>query len=322
MTSRATARPDPIPVVLDCDPGVDDAVALLLAFRSAELRVRAVTTVAGNAGIEVVTANAAAVLDLAGAPPDLPLAAGAAGPLRGGERVPDEPIHGGNALGDVTLPVSARLPAAQPAVELIAQLALEHPGELVLIALGPLTNVARLVTEQPAAAAALREIVHMGGAAFAQGNITPAAEFNTFCDPEAARIVLTSGLPIRLVPLDVTRRTGFPRALSARLASSANPAAAAAGAMLLGMTAAHQARTGAAVCHVHDASAVASVLAPEAMTWQRAAVEVECAGELSRGALVVDALGRTDWPATVDIALSAREGVLEELLMSRLERRP
>jgi putative spermidine/putrescine transport system permease protein len=222
---------------------------------------------------------------------------------------------------DPTIEEAARGMGARAAVELIAQLALELPGELVLIALGPLTNVARLVTEHPAAAAALREIVHMGGAAFAQGNITPAAEFNTFCDPEAARIVLTSGLPIRLVPLDVTRRTGFPRTLSARLASSTKPAAAAAGAMLLGLTAAHQARAGAEVCHVHDASAVAAVLAPEAMTWQRGAVEVECAGELSRGALVVDILGRTDWPATVDIALSAREGVLEELLMSRLEGR-
>jgi len=309
----------PIPVVIDCDPGVDDAVALLLALRSAELRVLAVTTVAGNAGLDVVTANAAAVLDLAGAPAELALAAGAAGPLRGGERVPDEPIHGANALGGVTLPPSARVPVGEPAPELIARLALAHPGELVLIAIGPLTNIARLVTEHPAAAAALRAIVHMGGAAFAQGNITPAAEFNTYCDPEAADVVLGSGLPIRLVPLDVTRRTGLRREHSARLAGATDPATATAGAMLLGMTDANEARSGVPVCHVHDATAVAAVLAPELLSWQRAAVRVECAGELTRGALVVDARGRTDWPATVDIALDLREDAVEQLVLGRLE---
>jgi inosine-uridine nucleoside N-ribohydrolase len=323
--AEALAAPSaaaPLPVVIDCDPGVDDAVALLLALRSPELRVLAVTTVAGNAGLDVVTANAAAVLDLAGAPAELALAAGAAGPLRGGERVPDEPIHGANALGGVPLPASARVPAVEPAPELIARLALARPGELVLIALGPLTNVARLVNEHPAAAAALRAIVHMGGAAFAQGNITPAAEFNTYCDPEAADFVLGSGLPIRLVPLDVTRRTGLRREHSARLAAVPDPATSAIGAMLLGMTEANVARSGMAVCHVHDATAVAALLAPELFRWQRAGVRVECGGQLTRGALVVDARGRTDWPASVDIALDLREDAVEQLLLARLEATP
>jgi inosine-uridine nucleoside N-ribohydrolase len=310
----------PVPVVVDCDPGVDDAVALLLALRSPEVEVLAVTTVAGNAGIDVVTANAAALLDLAGAPRDLPLARGAAGPLRGGDREPDEPIHGVGALGGVRLPLSTRPIGDRPA-ELIARLALERPGEVVLVALGPLTNVAEFVTAHPEAAAALREIVHMGGAAFVPGNITPAAEFNTHCDPEAARIVLTSGLPIRLVPLDVTRRNGFPGASSDRLAAATDPVTAAAGQMLLDMTARHEARHGVRLCHVHDAAAVAAVIDPGTAVWQRCGVNVECAGELTRGALVADVMGKTDWPRTVDVALDVRDGSVEELILGRLEGR-
>ncbi len=310
----------PIPVVIDCDPGVDDAIALLLAQRSPELEVLGVTTVAGNASIDVVTANAAAVLDLAGAPVGLPLARGAAGPLRGGERVPDEPIHGAGALGGVALPVSARRPTAG-APELIARLALDRPGEVVLVAIGPLTNVARLVTEHRNAAAALRGIVHMGGAAFVPGNITPAAEFNTFCDPEAARVVLTSGLPVRLIPLDVTRRAVFPGRLSDRLAGSADARTAAAGAMLRGLTERHEARHGLRLCYVHDATAVAALIDPGSFGWHRHAVDVECAGELTRGALVVDVHGRTGGPATVDVALELEPAAIEELLLDALEGR-
>jgi inosine-uridine nucleoside N-ribohydrolase len=308
----------PIPVVIDCDPGVDDAIALLLAFRSPELEVLGVTTVAGNAGVDVVTANAAAVLDLAGAPTDLPLARGAAGPLRGGERVPDEPIHGIGALGGVTLQASARRVEAG-APELIARLALNRPGEVVLVAIGPLTNIARLVTEHPDAAAALRGIVHMGGAAFVPGNITPAAEFNTFCDPEAARAVLTSGLPVRVVPLDVTRRAAFPGRLSDRLAASSDVRTATAGAMLRGLTDRHEARHGKRLCYVHDATALAAVIDPAPFGWHRHAVDVECAGELTRGALVVDVYGRTRGPATVDVALELEPAAIEALLLDALE---
>jgi inosine-uridine nucleoside N-ribohydrolase len=312
--------PAAVPVVIDCDPGVDDAIALLLALRAPELDVLGVTTVAGNAGIDVVTANAAAVLDLAGARADLPLARGAAGPLRGGARVADEPIHGVGALGGVTLPASTRtLDPAAP--ELIARLALQRPGEVVLVALGPLTNVARLVTDFPDAAAALRGIVHMGGAAFVPGNITPAAEFNTFCDPEAARVVLTSGLPVRLVPLDVTRRAAFPGALSDRLAASPDVRTATAGAMLRGLTDQHETRHGVRHAVVHDATAVAAVIDPTPFGWHRYAVDVECAGELTRGALVVDAFGRTGRPATVDVALELETAAIETLLLDALEGR-
>jgi inosine-uridine nucleoside N-ribohydrolase len=307
----------PIPVVIDCDPGVDDAIALLLALRSPELEVLGVTTVAGNAGIDVVTANAAAVLDLAGAPAGLPLARGAAGPLRG-DRVPDEPIHGVGALGGVALPVSERRVAAG-APELIARLALDRPGEVVLVAIGPLTNVARLVTEHPDAAAALRGIMHMGGAVFVPGNITPAAEFNTFCDPEAAHVVLTSGLPVRVVPLDVTRRAAFPGRLSDRLAGSSDVRTATAGAMLRGLTARHETRHGKRLCYVHDATAVAAVIDPAPFGWHRHAVDVECAGELTRGALIVDVNGRTGGPATVDVALDLEPAAIERLLLDALE---
>ncbi|WP_082375715.1 nucleoside hydrolase [Pseudonocardia sp. HH130629-09] len=284
--------------MIDTDPGVDDAIALLLALGSSALRVAGVTTVAGNAGIEQVTANATAVLDLAGAPADLPVAMGAAGPLAGGPRVPDEPVHGPGALGGVVLPPGTRLVAGTPAtgghgpdgradgtaaVDLIARVARTHPGELVLLALGPLTNVARLLERDPEAAGMLAGVVHMGGAAFAPGNVTPAAEFNTYCDPEATRVVLTSGLPVRLVPLDVTRRHGVRE------------------------------------CRVHDATAVVALLDPERFCWRRHPVDVECVGELTRGALVTDVYGRTGRPATVELALDLDPDPVRHRLLAVLE---
>ncbi|MEQ3550335.1 nucleoside hydrolase [Pseudonocardia nematodicida] len=308
----------PLSVAIDCDPGVDDAVALLLAFRSPQMRVAGVTTVAGNAGLEQVTANATAVLDLAGAPADLPVAAGAAGPIAGGERVPDEPVHGPGALGGAVLPPSSR-PVSDDAVGLLTRLARAQPGELVLLALGPLTNVARLVERDPEAAGMLAGIVHMGGAAFVPGNVTPAAEFNTYCDPEAARIVLGSGLPVRLVPLDVTRRAVLHGADSDLLAASDDPVTAAAGTMLRGLTDGHERRHGVRECRVHDATAVVALLEPEGFGWQRHPVDVECTGELTRGALVTDVYRRTGRPATVELALDVDPDAAVSCLLDALE---
>ncbi|WP_349289819.1 nucleoside hydrolase [Pseudonocardia sp. Ae505_Ps2] len=248
--------------------------------------------------------------------------------------MPDEPVHGPGALGGVVLPPGARLVAGTPgtgghgpdgrgdgtaAVDLIARLARTHPGELVLLALGPLTNVARLLERDPEAAGMLAGVVHMGGAAFAPGNVTPAAEFNTYCDPEAARVVLTSGLPVRLVPLDVTRRVVLPGAVADRLAGSADPVTATAGAMLQGLVEGHARRHGVRECRVHDATAVVALLDPERFCWRRHPVDVECVGELTRGALVTDVYGRTGRPATVELALDLDPDPVRHRLLAVLE---
>jgi len=208
------------------------------------------------------------------------------------------------------------VPVGEPAPELIARLALAHPGKLVLIAIGPLTTSPGWSTEHPRAAA-LRAIVHMGGAAFAQGNITR-RRVQHLLRPRGRRCRARLGLPIRLVPLDVTRRTGLRREAQRPAGRRRGSATATVGAMLLGMTDATspQRRAGVPRARRHRRGRRAG---PELLRWQRAAVRVECAGQLTRGALVVDARGRTDWPATVDIALDLREDAVEQLVLGRLE---
>ncbi|WP_017537366.1 MULTISPECIES: nucleoside hydrolase [Nocardiopsis] len=277
----------PVPVVIDCDPGVDDAVALLLALASPELAVRGVTAVAGNASLDDVVRNAGHVLDLAGAPDALPLTAGMAGPLTRRRRERDEAIHGEGGLGGLVPAVPPRAAHPGHAVDRLAEAALAEPGGLTLVALGPLTNVAAMLARFPEAGRALKEIVLMGGAAFTQGNITAAAEYNFHCDPEAARFVVESGLPVRVVGLDVTRSALFPLDRTDRLASMGG-AAGAAGELLRGYAMRYEERSGLTAVPVHDALAVAAVSHPDLLEWSRGWASVECAGELTRGALVAD----------------------------------
>ena len=191
----------PTPVIIDCDPGHDDAMALLLALASPELEVVAVTTVAGNASLEKVTTNALKVLDVAGRA-DIPVAAGAERALLHPARTADE-VHGATGLDGPDLPEPSR--AAEPihAVELLAQKLRERP--LTLIPTAPLTNIALLLAIHPELHERIERIVLMGGA-WGIGNVTPSAEFNIWCDPEAAYRVFTSGIDTTLVGLDVTHR--------------------------------------------------------------------------------------------------------------------
>ncbi|GAA3749312.1 purine nucleosidase/pyrimidine-specific ribonucleoside hydrolase [Spinactinospora alkalitolerans] len=304
------------PVLVDCDPGVDDAIALLYALASPELDVRGVTTVAGNVSLAHANRNAARVLDLAGARDDLPLVPGLTGPVARPARIPDEPIHGEGGLGGLDLPETGRVPVSGHAPGWLAEQALAAPGELTLVALGPLSNVAAMLTLHPEAGPALREIVVMGGAAHCQGNITPAAEFNFFADPEAARLVLESGLPVRVVGLDVTRAALFPLERADRLAALPG-AAGAAGTLLRGFVLRYRERFGVAAVPVHDALAVAAVTHPGLLDFESGAATVECAGEVSRGALVAD-LRRPERTRAVRVALGVDAEGFTRLLADRL----
>ena len=192
-----------IPVLIDCDPGQDDAIALLLALASPELEVLGVTTVAGNQTIDKVTANALRVLELAGRS-DVPVAAGADRPLVG-ELVVAADAHGETGLDGPDLPPPQGSPVEQHAVEFLAERLLASERPVTVVPLGPLTNVALLLAERPEAADRIERIVLMGGA-IAEGNMTPSAEFNIWVDPEAAAYVFESGLDVTMVGLDVTNR--------------------------------------------------------------------------------------------------------------------
>jgi purine nucleosidase len=190
-----------IPVLIDTDPGLDDALALFLACASPELDIKGIVTVAGNIGIEGVTRNALRVLAHLGRE-EIPVIAGSPRPI---ERAPlaAADIHGEDGLGGVALPSSRARALEGDATDWMAQLLSEHPeGSVQVLALGPLTNLARLLGRHPGAARRLRGIIAMGGAVRERGNVTPFGEFNIVADPEAADIVLRSGIPVTLVPLD------------------------------------------------------------------------------------------------------------------------
>ena len=201
-------------ILIDCDPGHDDAVALLFAARHLDLV--AVTTVHGNNSLENTTRNALAVLELAGI--DVPVAAGCAEPL---VQPPAQRghIHGKTGLDGADIPPPTRRPIDSHAVDLIIELASRHRGELVVALIGPQTNFAVALRREPRLKDWVREVTIMGGSA-GLGNITPVAEFNIHCDPEAASVVFESGLPIRMVGYNVTRQTGFDAADLARLKAS------------------------------------------------------------------------------------------------------
>ncbi|MGH2559290.1 MAG: nucleoside hydrolase [Thermomicrobiales bacterium] len=200
-----------IPVILDVDTGVDDALALALAVASPEAEIVAVTTLAGNVDVGRATANTLTVLDWLGAT-DVSVHYGASSPLAR-DHVDAAFVHGENGLGNAEFPASKRSPGNDRGPAAVIRLAKERPGELTLVCLGPLTNLAIALNVEPTLGERLRRVVMMGGAFAVAGNVTPHAEFNVYCDPEAAFKVFRSALPnITVVGLDVTHQTALPRA--------------------------------------------------------------------------------------------------------------
>ena len=297
-----------IPILLDCDPGHDDAIALLLALGSDELEVRGVTTVAGNQTLEKTTANAIRVLELAGRA-EIPVAAGAGRPLVREPRVAAE-VHGETGLDGPDLPPPQSEPAPQHAVDFLA----ERIAGATLIATGPLTNVALLLARHPEARP--ERIVLMGGA-IAEGNVTPAAEFNIWADPEAALRVFTSGLDVTMVGLDVTHRA-LVRPAQLREAGRIGEVVAE---LLEFYGGFHRAVYGWDGSPIHDAVAVAHVIDPQLLEVERLNVRVDtCPEELCRGRTVVDLWRRTGLEPTASVAVGIDSERFVHLLQERLAR--
>ncbi|MCR8722862.1 nucleoside hydrolase [Frigidibacter sp. ROC022] len=210
-------------LLIDTDPGIDDAIALLFALNAAGLDVSAITTVAGNIGLETTTRNALRVLAVGGQ--EVPVIPGAAAPLhRPGIR--ELAVHGADGLGGVALPEPLAVPQHGDAVGYLADLLMQHgPDTHDLLALGPLTNLAGLIREVPGAARRLGQVIAMGGALEEAGNVGPHSEFNFANDPEAVEIVLTAGLDLTLIPLDVTRKLRADAAFMDRLTRAGTPQA-------------------------------------------------------------------------------------------------
>ena len=303
-------------LIIDCDPGQDDAVALLLAFASPELDVRAVTAVAGNVPLDRTAANARRICELAGRG-DMPVHAGCARPLLAPLETAEH-VHGESGLAGADLPEAVAPLAPGHAVDVLIEHVLAAPGAVTIAALGPLTNLAMAIVKEPRFAPAIREVVLMGGAVEG-GNVTPHAEFNVYVDPHAAAIVFGAGVPLTMIGLDVTRRAVATAARVEAIRMIDGRAAAA----VAGMLSLHLDDQPGPTCEVgglvHDACVTAYLLRPDLFTARPMAISVETADPERRGKTILGASGA---PANADVVLDIDADGFFALLTERLAALP
>lgn len=307
-------------IIIDTDPGQDDAVAILLALASPELEVLGITAVAGNVPLALTQRNARIVCELAGRR-DVPVLAGCDRPM---ERplVTAEYVHGKSGLDGIALPEPTLPLAPGHAVDfLIETLRREPAGTVTLVPIGPLTNIATAFARAPDIVARVQRIVLMGGAYFEVGNVTPAAEFNIFVDPEAARIVFASGVDLVVLPLDVTHRAITSRAWVERMRAT-GPVGAAVASWTDFFERYDREKYGHEGAPLHDPCTIAWLIAPELFSGRRINVEIETQGEFTTGMTVADWWGvsgrapnalflrEVDGPAFFDL-LAQRIGALD-----------
>ena len=304
------------PIIIDTDPGIDDAVAILLALASPELEVLGIVAVAGNVPLATTARNARSIVELAGRP-ELPVYAGCPRPL-GGKPLDAERSHGSSGLGDLVLPVPAQPPRTEHGVfYLVDRLRHAAPKSVTVCALGPLSNIAMALVLAPEIAAGVAELVLMGGATRGQGNVTAVAEFNIHADPHAAALVFDSGLPITMVPLDVTEgvrstpeRIAPIRALGRRCAAAA--------AELLGPRRA----LGQPPMAMHDPCVIAYLLMPELFEQRAAHVAIETQSPLAMGMTIVDRRVRGGQKPNARVIEAVDADGVYRLLAERLARLP
>jgi len=297
----------PTQILLDCDPGHDDAIALLLALGSPELEIIGVSTVAGNQTLEKTTANALRVLEHVGRG-DIPVAAGADRPLVRDIHVAAN-VHGETGLDGPDLPPARGKPVEQHAADFLAERI--APG-VVLVPTGPLTNVALMLARYPDVRP--DRIVLMGGS-IAEGNVTPAAEFNIWADPEAAARVFTSGIDLTMIGLDITHKALFADRHAQRLEGRA-------GTMVRELLAFynrfHRDVYGFDGSPIHDALAVAQVFRPDLVETKHRGVKVDTGPELSRGRTYVDLWGRAKWEPNCHVGVDVDAEGFSELVIERI----
>jgi inosine-uridine nucleoside N-ribohydrolase len=304
----------PIPIILDCDPGHDDAIGLLLALASPEVEVLGVTTVHGNQTLEKTTANALRVLDLAGRT-DIPVASGADRPLERELTVASH-VHGDSGLDGPTLPPARHDPLGEHAVDFLERTIAASLQPVTLVPTGPLTNIALLL--ERTGGANVERIVSMGGAA-AEGNMTPAAEFNIWADPEAAQAVYQAGIDVTMIGLDVTHLAVTTPVIQERLR-----AAGAIGAFVADLVdffaVYHRETYGWDGAPIHDAVAVAHVIREGLVTTIDRNVEIELDSDLCRGRTVVDRWRRTERPVNAHVGIDLDVDGFFDLLVERIGR--
>ena len=303
-------------IIIDTDPGVDDALAILLALASPEISLEALTTTQGNVTLEKATRNALSILELARAS-HIPVASGNMLPLVQPLRA-SAFVHGESGIGNSMLPQPKTRPIPKHAVDYLIERVLAEPKEISLFPIGPLTNIAMAIRKEPGFADAVKELVIMGGAVLEPGNITPLAEFNIYVDPHAAHIVFHSGIPITLIPLDVTHKCLLKQEHVDRLMKIDSPISS-----FIRDAVEVYLRASFALGYegsaLHDPLTLATLIAPELLTLQEYYVDVDIAGGVSMGKTFADVRSVLKKPANMKVAMNVRGEDFVELFMQRME---
>ncbi len=309
----------PTPIILDCDPGHDDALAIALALARPELDLLAVTTVAGNAPLEATTRNALRILTLLERT-DVPVAAGSAGPLVRPLRVAAN-VHGASGLDGADLPEPAVAARPEHAIELIRGVIEDAPSPVMLVPTGPLTNIALLIRTYPRLLDRIAGICLMGGAV-GEGNTTASAEFNIWADPEAASIVFDAGRPLTMIGLDVTHQAIVNGADAGRLRALGTRTGRVFADLLEFFGRFHRERYGWDGSPIHDAVAVAHVALPGLVRTEAFRVDVETSSELTRGRTVADLHGLSGRPPNAEVGLEIDRARFVDLIVEAVARFP
>jgi purine nucleosidase len=303
-------------IIIDTDPGVDDALTFLLALASPEIHLEALTTTQGNVTLDKATRNALSVLEL-GRASHVPVASGSMYPLVEPLRA-SAFVHGESGIGNSKLPEPQAKPVPSHAVDYLIERVLAEPNEISIFPIAPLTNIAMAIRKELRFAKAVKELVIMGGAILEHGNITPLAEFNIYVDPHAAHIVFHSGIPITLIPLDVTHKCLLLQKHVDRLMKISSPISRfirdAVGVYLKASI-----QLGYAGSALHDPLTLATILAPELLTLKEYYVDVDISGGVSMGKTFADILNVTKKPANMRVAMNVRGDDFIELFLQRME---
>jgi purine nucleosidase len=303
-------------IIIDTDPGVDDALAFLLALASPEIQLEALTTTQGNVTLEKATRNALSVLELCEAS-HIPVAMGSMYPLVQPLRASAH-VHGESGVGNSQLPEPKTKPIPKHAVDYLIERVIAEPGEITIFPIGPLTNIAMAIRKEPRFAKAVKALVIMGGAILEHGNMTPQAEFNIYVDPHAAHIVFHSGIPITLIPLDVTHKCLLLQPHVDRLMHIPSPVSR----FIRDAIETYlkfSFELGYAGSALHDPLTLATILAPELLTLKEYYVDVDISGGVSMGKTFADILNLSKKPVNMTVAMNVRGEDFIELFVQRME---
>jgi purine nucleosidase len=303
-------------IIIDADPGVDDAFTFLLALASPEIQLEALTTTQGNVTVDKATRNALSILEL-GRASHIPVAQGSLLPLVQPLRA-SAAVHGESGLGNSQLPEPQTKPIGKHAVDYLIERVLAEPNEISVFPIGPMTNIAMAIRKEPRFAKSVKELVIMGGAIQEGGNMTALAEFNIYVDPHAAHIVFHSGIPITLIPLDVTMKCLLKQEHINRLIKTNSPITRfIKDAMDVYLKASLE--LGQEGCALHDPLTLATVIAPELLTLKDYYVDVDISGGISMGKTLADIFNVTKTPANMKVAMDVRGEEFIELFLQRME---